>query len=283
MGISSYSRQAASSARNVARESAPWIEGLARIGYAAKGTVYFVIGILAAKAAFGTGGRTTDQHGAIRSILAQPFGRIMLGIIAVGLLGYALWRVVSAATDADRNGRDAKGIAHRVGDAWRGLVYGVLGIEAMRLTLGTTGGGGRASLNEWTARVMSVPMGRWLVGLAGAGVIAYSIYQLYKAITGNVRKHIDLSSLDAQSTKVALGLGRFGVGARALIFGVIGWFLVRAATRFDPRQASDISDALRFLENQSSGSALLGGVAVGLMAYGLFQFVKARYRRISVG
>ncbi|MGI9076710.1 MAG: DUF1206 domain-containing protein, partial [Gemmatimonadaceae bacterium] len=213
---------------------------------------------------------------------AQPFGRIMLGIIATGLLGYALWRFVSAATDAERDGSDMKGIALRIGDAWRGLVYGALGVEAMRLLTGSASRAGSSTPDHWTARVMQVPMGRWIVGVAGAGVIAYGIYQLYLAIAGEVRKHLDLSSLNADSRKVALGLGRFGIGARALIFGVVGWYFIRAAQRYDPRQASDISDALRVLE-QSSGAALLGGVAIGLMAYGLFQLVKARYRRMGVG
>ncbi|MBC7790392.1 MAG: DUF1206 domain-containing protein [Anaerolineae bacterium] len=281
MTISSYSKEAATSARGAAREAAPWIEGLARVGYAAKGVVYLVIGLLAAKAAFGSGGRTTDQHGAIRSILVQPFGRIMLGIVAAGLIGYALWRFVSAATDAERNGGDLKGIALRIGDAWRGLVYGALGVEAMRLLTGSATKAGGSTPDHWTARVMQVPMGRWIVGLAGAGIVIYAIYQLYVAVVGDVRKHLDLSSLDAHSSTVAVGLGRFGVGARALIFGVVGWFFIRAARRYDPREASDISDALRIME-ESSGVALLGGVAIGLMAYGLFQLVKARYRRISV-
>ncbi|MDQ3517291.1 MAG: DUF1206 domain-containing protein [Gemmatimonadota bacterium] len=282
MTISSYSKEAASSARGAARDAAPWVERLARLGYGAKGIVYLVIGLLAAKAAFGSGGRKIDQYGAIRSILDQPFGRIMLGIVATGLIGYALWRFVSAATDADRHGGDAKGIAFRLGDAWSGLVYGALGVQAMRLLTGTASGGGGATQDHWTARVMQMPMGRWLVGLAGAGVIAYGIYQLYLAVAGDVREHLDLSSLSADTNKVAVGLGRFGIGARAVIFGVVGWFFIRAALQYDPRQASDISDALRILE-QSSGAALLGGVAIGLMAYGLFQLVKARYRRIRVG
>jgi len=282
MTISSYSKEVSTSARGAARNAAPWIEKLARVGFGAKGIVYMVIGLLAAKAAFGTGGRTIDQYGAIRSILVQPFGQIMLGIVATGLLGYALWRCVSAATDADRNGGGAKGIAVRVGNAWSGLVYGALGVEAVRLLTGAARRAGGATPDHWTARVMQMPLGRWLVGVAGAGVIAYGIYQLYLAAVGDVSEHLDLSSLNADSKKVAIGLGRFGIGARAVIFGVVGWFFMRAALRYDARQASDISDALRILE-QNSGAALLGGVAIGLMAYGLFQLVEARYRRIRVG
>jgi hypothetical protein len=282
--LTSPPNQPLRAASGTAAEAAPWIERLARVGYVAKGVVYVIIGVLAARAAFGAGGRTTGSRGAMETIIQQPFGRTMLAVIAIGLLGYSAWQLIAAATDAERKGSEAKGLALRVAQAGRALVYAGLALSAARLVMGEPGGdgGGDASAADWTARLMAAPAGRWLVGLAGAGVIGYALYQLYRAYAAKVRKHLDLSEATPSQAEWVVRLGRFGIAARGVVFVVIGWFLVRAAMEYDPDRASGLGGALATLARQDYGAWLLGIVALGLIAYGVYQFANARYRRIRL-
>jgi hypothetical protein len=279
--MTGIAQHAAAGAGTTARQIAPWVEKLARVGYAASGLVYLLIGGLAARAALGTGGRTTDSRGALATIGDSRFGTALLVVIALGLLGYAAWRLIAAATDAEGKGDKPKGIASRIGGAGRGLLYVGLALQAFRLLRGTgSSGGSRAE--DWTARLMAAPAGRWLVAGVGLGVIAYALYQLYRAYAAKVRKHLDLSGLSAQGQQLVVGLGRFGIGARGVVFVVIGWFLIRAARQSDASQASGVGEALRTLEAQPYGKWILALVGLGFVAYGVYQFANARYRRIAV-
>jgi hypothetical protein len=129
---------------------------------------------------------------------------------------------------------------------------------------------------------MAAPFGRWLVAAAALGVIAYALYQLYRAYASKVRKHLDLDRLSAESQRLVVAVGRFGIGARGVVFLVIGWFLLRAARQADASEASGMGEALRTLERQPYGKWLLALVGLGFVSYGLYEFVNARYRRIAV-
>ena len=146
-----------SGGRDAVNEIAPWIATLARIGYAAKGTVYLIIGLFAARAALGMGGDNMGSREALRTIVEQPFGRVLLGVTAVGLLGYALWRFISSAVDAERHGTDAKGLAIRAGHVLSGLAYGSLGVAAVQLLRGRGGGGDGEQAQTWIRRVLDWP------------------------------------------------------------------------------------------------------------------------------
>jgi hypothetical protein len=281
--MTGIAHHAAAGAGNTARQIAPWVERLARVGYAAKGLVYVLIGGLAARAALGTGGRTTDSSGALTAIGRSTFGTLTLGLVALGLLGYAAWRVIAAATDAEGKGNDAKGMASRAAGAARGLLYVGLALQAVRLMRGgASGSGGDSRAEDWTARLMAAPFGRWLVAAAALGVIAYAFYQLYRAYASKVRKHLDIGRLSAEAQRLVVAVGRFGIGARGVVFLVIGWFLLRAARQADASQASGMGEALRTLERQPYGKWLLALVGLGFVSYGVYEFVNARYRKIAV-
>ena len=281
--MTGIAQHAATNAATTARQIAPWVERLARVGYAAKGVVYVLIGGLAARAALGAGGRTTDSGGALETIGHGAFGTLLLALIAAGLLGYAAWRFIAAAMDAERKGSDGKGIAKRAAGAGRGLLYVGLALQAVRLIQGTSNsGGGDSRAEDWTARLMAAPFGRWLVAAVGLGVLAYAFYQLYRAYAAKVRKHLDLGSLSAQAQRLVVAVGRFGIGARGVVFVVIGWFLVRAARQADASQASGVAEALRTLAAQPHGKWILALTGLGFVAYGIYEFVNARYRRIAV-
>ena len=255
---------------------------LARAGYAAKGIVYIVIGALAARVAAGWGGETTDQHGALDAIRNGPLGTIALVVIGVGPLGYMVWRLVAAATDAEGDGSDPTSLGKRLVHAARGLAYGLLGVSALR-ALGERGGessGNAPHTRDWTARLLDLPYGRALVVAVGLGVIGYAGYQLYRAGTDKVKKHLDLADAGPGRAEWIVRLGRFGIAARAVVFALIGTFLVKAGMQRDSSEAGGIAQSLDAVAGAPFGRVALGAVALGLVAYGGYQLATARYRRI---
>jgi hypothetical protein len=273
-------RQAEQAVRGAVQN--PWVERLARFGYAARGVVYAVIGLLAVQTAYsGRGSQDLAQQatpqGALQRIAEQS--RLLLVLVAIGLAGYALWRFVQAGLDTENKGSDAKGLVKRGSMAASGIVYAGLAIAAARLASGH-GGGAAGGSQGFTADLMSKPFGRWLVVLAGIAVIVSGFYQLYDAWSKKFRKRLKLQEMSADEERLATRTGQAGLTARGIVFLVSGWFLIQAGLRFDPSQARGLGGALETLARQPSGPWLLGLVALGLIAYGAYSFLQARYRRI---
>jgi Domain of Unknown Function (DUF1206) len=257
------------------------LEPLARLGYASKAFIYCLIGVLAAMAATEQGGNVTDTRGALRVVLSQPFGNTVLFVLAVGLCGYAAWRILDALFDSERRGTDAKGLVIRISAALRGAIYGGVGIEAFRLARGLRASGGSdARVRAWTARIMSLPFGEWLVAIAGLIVAGYGIGQIVAAVKNKPEESMDLSRLPPRRRELLTRICRFGVAARAAIIVTIGAFLVRAALQHDPREAHGLRESVLELAGMIEGRWLLGAIAVGLFAYGVDQAVHAAYKRI---
>ena len=254
------------------------IERLARLGYASIGIVYMIVGVLAALAGLGKGGTPRGQESAFLVILRQPFGRVALGVIALGLVGYTLWRLASAATDSEHRGSDAKGLALRAASAGRGLIYAAITIEVIRLMMNGRGssGGGDQKAKHWAARLMDAPFGQWLVAAVGLGIVAYGAYQLYAAWDAKLSKRLSLGEIDDRVRRKVVAISRFGIGARGLVFFGIGGSLVMAAVKHNPNAARGTSGALAALPEP-----VLVVVGVGLAAYGVYALVNARYRRIT--
>ena len=266
-------------------DAAPWVAGLARAGYASKGVVYCLVGLLAVLAAFGRGGETTGSKGAIRNLLGQPFGVVLVSLLAVGLAGYALWCFVQAVKDPEHSGRDgAKGVWKRVWRFAKGLIHVSLVVAAVGMVTGRgSGGDGESAINRWTAKLMSMPMGVWLVGIAGTCVVGYGLWQLGRAWRANVDKMLSLGEMPADARRPIVQMSRFGIGARGVVFGVIGVGLILAAWHTNPQEAVGVGGALQWLSGQAYGPWLLAIVAAGLIAYGFYEFVRARYRVIRAG
>jgi len=252
------------------------IEPIARVGFAARGAVYIMMGVLAARAAAGAGGRTTDAHGAVREIGRLEAGGVLPIALALGLAAYAVWRVAQAVLDLDGKGGGPKGLATRAGFIGSGLIHAGLAMTAAGL--GFTSGSG--SVRTWVARTLAQPWGVWAVGVAGAAVVGSGLYQFYKAWAATFEKRLRTGQMTPGARKWARRIGQFGLAARGVTFLVIGWFLVRAAQNVNAREVKDMGGALRLLARQEYGAWLLGIVACGLVAYGLLSLVNARYRRI---
>ena len=270
--------QARGVAHAAARQGGDWFERLARAGFAAKGIVYILVGMIAAAAAWG-GGSAQGSEGALRTLYDEPLGRVLLAVIAVGLAGYVLWRFVAAFANPENDD-----IGKRVFAFFSGLAYAGLAFETGRTALsgfgGGNGGGDRAAAH-WTGVVMAQPLGVIAVGLAGAFFIGYGVYQMYKGLRADVVHRLDLRAMSSARTDWMVRVGRIGVAARGVVLGLIGLFLVVAALQADPGEARAMGGTLRTLRQQPYGPWLLGLVAAGLIAYGIFQLVKARYRRIA--
>jgi hypothetical protein len=252
------------------------IEPIARVGLAARGAVYIMIGILAAGTAAGQGGRPTDARGAVRAIGRLDASGVLLVALALGLAAYATWRFAQALQDLDGKGGGVKGLAVRTGDAASGLVH--LGLAFTAAGYGVSRHSG--SMRDWVARSLAEPWGQWAVGLGGAVVVGVGVFQFHKAWTANFEKHLRTQRMSADGRRWSRRIGRFGLGARGVTFLISGWFLVRAALRLNAREVRDFGGALRTLQAQEYGAWLLGIVALGLISYGLLSFVDARYRRI---
>lgn len=259
------------------------VEKLARFGYAVKGVVYVLIGVLAVMAAFGSGGKTSGSRGVLGTIADGPFGQVLLGLVAIGLFGYALWRFVQSFVDPDNKGTDAKGIVKRVGYFASGVIHASLGIAAVRLLLGSGGGGGGGNADSWTAKLMAQPFGLWLVGITGAIVIGVGLRQLYKAYEADFFDKLKTGEMSASERTWAKRAGRAGLASRGVVFSIIGFFLIQAALNANPQEARGLGGALDTLAAQPYGPYLLGIVAIGLVGYGVYCWVNARYRKIPAG
>jgi hypothetical protein len=264
----------------VANQNSNSLELMARAGYGARGLVYALVGGLALLAASGSGGQTGGSRNALQSLLGQPFGKVLLGIIALGLVFFAAWRLFEAITDADNRGSSGKQLAIRAGRGVSGLIYAGLAFSTLGLALGWGSGGGAEdqAAQDWTAWLLAKPFGQWAVGLIGIAVGATGLGYLRRAWTGQVTDNL---SCPSGHRGWIVPLGRLGFGARGVVFLMIGGFLVLAAVNSRSSQVKGLGGALETLQAQPYGWALLGLTAAGLLAFGLFGFVQALYRRID--
>ncbi len=252
-------------------------EWFARSGLVARGLIYGIIGVLALKLALGdAGGSTTSQQGALKEIAQQPFGKWLLIATAIGLAGYATWRLVRAAIGHGTETEDST--FDRIGGVVSGIGYALLCVTAVDIVIGSGSSSGGAS--QATGGVLGWTGGVWIVGIAGAIIIGEGLDQGYK---GLAEKFLDKSKTDEMSPRVKrtfTGLGIFGHLARMVVFVLIGYFLIKAAIDYDPEAAITLDGALGKLAQASYGPILLGIVAVGLIGFGLYSLADARYRKI---
>src|SRR5579883_3486179 len=274
-------------ARNAA--TSPAVTGLARLGYAVKGVVYVVIGFLAILLATGHGGKATDQNGALKAIYGSPlgegFGRVLMVIITVGLFGFALWSLIQAIFNTEGEKRNAKGIAARVGYAFVGISYGLLGFVAYQITV--TGSPDASSRNStstaqnWTALLLKQPAGVLFVILLGIIVLCVAAYLVNRAYRASFMRHLRVGAMQPRVRQMVTRVGRFGNAALSVVFAIVGIFLIVAAVKHNPKDARGLDGALMELLKQPFGPWLLGLVALGLIAYGVYSFVEARYRSVG--
>lgn len=274
-------RNAQQTAKKVADKGAiPLVERLARLGYAAVGVVYLTLGGLALQAAWGVGSANVDQQTVLLKVLTQPFGRLLLAVLALGLVGYALWRLIQAVLDPEDEGKKSGAVIKRIGYAISGLSYLVLAYAAFRLDMGL--GGSSKNLRDVTAGIMAKPWGRWLVGLIGLVMLGVGVARFVAAYKGKLERNFKSGKLDAAQKRWAIRLGRAGYVARGVVYSLIGVFLLQAAWQYNPQKAGGLGDALAALAKPPFGPIWLGAVGAGLVAYGVYALMLAQFRRLQL-
>jgi hypothetical protein len=261
-------------ARARGRSGGGWYAWIARAGLLAKGVSYGIVGVLAIKLAAGDGGKATSRQGALQSLAQHSFGKVLLVLLAVGFAAYALWRFVQALA-GDK-------WAKRAGYVGRGAIYTGLTYSTIKI-LASSGGqqSQNAKAHHTAATLLSWPGGRWLVGAAGLCVIAAGLWNAYRGVSEKFEERWRTRKMSDAERTWGRRAGVLGHLARAVVFGMIGIFVIRAAIQYDPKDAIGLDGALQKLANASYGPYLLGLTALGLVCYGVFCLVDARYRDVS--
>jgi succinate dehydrogenase/fumarate reductase cytochrome b subunit len=261
-------------AQRAAAQTEPWIEKLARVGYAAKGVIYTLIGVLALIAAAGPGGKTTNQAGAINTIAQQPFGMVVLLAIGVGLLGFALWRLIQAFWNPEH-----KKPLKRIGYVVSGLAYGGFGMAAISAAM--TGERATSNSQQNAATVLSLPGGQLLMFVGAAIFVAVGVAQIANGLALNFTKILETERMSPEELRATMWFGRLGMVARGILFGLIGWFAFQAGMDRQPGEVGGVERGLQTIAQAPGGPLLLGLTALGLVCYGLFMFVEAKYRKMT--
>jgi hypothetical protein len=257
------------------------LENLARIGLLAYGLVHLLVAWLALQLAWGSGGGgEADQSGAMATLARSPVGKPLLWICAVGLLALAVWQAAEAlrARGALRGQgqRRKKALGKVVKSVGKAVVYIVLAVTAIKFAVGS-GSSSAQQQQQGTAGVFGWPGGRFLVAIAGLVLIGVGGYHVVKGIKKKFLKEIDLAQAPPSATRLITRLGQIGYPAKGIALALVGGLLGYAAISFDPSKATGLDGAMRTLLSAPGGEILLTLVAVGIVAFGIYLFARARY------
>jgi hypothetical protein len=260
-----------------------WVDRLTRIGYFSRGVIYGLIGYLAARLVFTGRGQITDQQGALAAIASHPFGKFLLIVIAVGLVGLFIWGLVRAVADPYHKGSDTKGLISRAGYLVSGISYAVLLVPTLNLIQGTgrSSGGSSQSAQNAAAGILSHSWGPLVVALIGLILIGVGIFRIYAGYKNRLNEKLKAYAMSAEQRRWAIRLGRLGYIALGIVFITLGFLALLAARTSNPSQLGGVDKALTFLARQSYGPYILAVVAVGLIAYAIYSILGAFWFRIK--
>lgn len=272
------------SSRKTLQEIRPWITGIARTGFAAKGAIYVGVGLLALSLALGFTRQADDTHGAVERLADVAFGRVLLIGLAGGLVCYGVWNLVQCLWDPERVGTDWVGKALRVFFGLSAGLNGFLAYKFAAVGIGGSWGGetGDAAVKSWTERVLHWPGGRALI-LITAGVVAIvAVSQIVRLVRGKFMDVFSDSELKTTENFWVKTSARLGFAAQAIVVGLIAWFLWRAGMTRESDEAGGFTKALETLLQQAHGRWLLGFTAIGVISRGVFIWLMVPYREIRL-
>ena len=253
------------------------VHTLAKAGLISKGIVYIILGALAFMAAFEIGGATnsdSDRSGVLNSLRDMPAGTVLLILLTIGLLCYCVWRVVQAVHARGENGRKKWG--KRLRYIFSCLAYLSLAFAAFQVVLHQSADNGDQN-QHWAQKILEKPFGQWLLGIGGLILAGVGLYQIWYGLSEKYKKHVQSNRQHAGVTSKLLVAGKIGYVARGIVWLLLSYLLIKAAIEANPSEAGGTGKAFQFLESWSAGSLLLGGLALGLIAYGIFNFIRARF------
>lgn len=250
------------------------VQRLARLGLVGRGTLYVVVAILAANIARGSRAEA-DREGALRVIGSNGFGRVALLAVAVGFAGYAFWRLLEATI---RPGD--KGWGGRASSLAKAGLYTAFTVTTTEYVLTHHAENANRKHMGLAGRVLQWPLGRWIVAAVGVGLLGVGAWNVFRGLSGKFRKHLKEEELSKDARSWVCGVAAFGLVARGVAFALVGFFVVQAAVTYDPKKAQGLDASLRALAGASYGRPLLLVVSAGLVSFGLWCFIEARYRRV---
>ncbi|MDG4647661.1 DUF1206 domain-containing protein [Roseibacterium sp. SDUM158017] len=260
----------------MAERSLNWVMPIMRAGYAARGLVYVVVGGVAVWSAW-LGGSGQGTTGALSTLRNEPFGQTLLWVMAAGLWAYMIWRFLDAALDLEDYGADGKGLVSRAGLVATGVIHGAIGVSVASLAMGgnaSGGGGGGSGTQGFVSQVMQMPGGRWIVGAIGLGVIGAGIYYAYKGFAEKYKEDI----VNTSATERLEPVLKFGLIAEGVVVGIVGVLIAYAAFTLDPSEAGGVGAAFEQIRAAPFGRILLIVIALGLIGFGIENFIEAIYR-----
>lgn len=268
----------AASTTSEVRHSTP-VQVLGRVGQVCYGVVHLLIAYLALQVAFGDTGKEADQHGAIATVAQGGFGKVILWVLALGLLAFGVWQLLLAATGFHWIEAGRKRITKRIGAGVRGVVGLALGAYSIKFAVGSGGQSSSSSQQEMTAKLMSLPAGRVLVGIVALAVIGAGVAQVVTGVRKSFMKDLYVSELPVGTQKWVRRLGTVGYIAKGVAIGVVGILLATAALDSNAGKAGGLDAALKTLGAQPFGVVILIAVALGFAAFGVYCFAAARAQR----
>ena len=265
----------ASNAKNTAeglarQANSPWLKRLGQVGVAAIGIVYLLLAWIALQVAWGGSEKSADNSGALQQVAEQPFGKALLVIMGIGLLGFAVWQFLLAIIGPPSDDSAFK----RLSAAGKGIFGALLAVQSLRIGFGGSSGNSSDKTSDWTASLMEAPAGRVLVVILGLAVIAWSGWMIYKGVK---KKFLD--KLEGNPGRKITRLGQAGWIARGVAFGMLGILFVVAGVQSQPEEARGLDAALKTLAEQPFGKWILTLVALGLACYAVYQLVTARQHK----
>jgi hypothetical protein len=276
MGMTSATEHVRSTASRAA-DSKP-LEYLARGGFICYGVIHLLFAWLALQVAFGNSSSESDQSGALQIVARQPAGKFLLIVIIIGMIALAVWQAFEAAI-GESGPHNRRAMAERFISGCRAILYGYFAWLGIKV-LNDAGASQAQSQQNTTSKLMDASGGRWLVGIIGLVVVGIGIGLVIYGVTKKFEEHLNTGQMRPSVHKTVRRLGVAGYTAKGIAFAIAGVLLVAAAVTYDPAKARGLDGALKELAKQSYGPWLLGLVALGIAAFGVFCFFQARYRKV---
>jgi len=262
-----------------------------RLAIGTQGVLYVILGLLAVRVAAGDDGAQPSQRGAIEAVARQPFGRVLMVLVAIGLASHAAWRLLLAVRGEPGSAdEDGKSLAKRLANLGRAAIYASFTAAAIALAVhsagtgsdgGSGGGGGSSKEQKSTAFVLSWPAGRWLVIAVGLAIVGAGLWNVKRAVTRSFLDKLDCTSVAEDKRRTVEIFGIIGYLARACAYGLVGWFLINAGWQHDSSETEGLDGALRELGTTAQGPWLLRLLGVGLMVFGCYRIMDAILRKPS--